>query len=327
VKVPKEALVSIVTPVRNGADFLEECLESALAQTYETWTCTVVDNASTDATPDIVERFSRRDPRIRLRRFETSVGITANHNRAFDAVDPDSEFCKVLQADDWLYPECLSEMVRAAGASETVGIVSAYQLWERRVHLSGLSYRTTFAPGRDILRMTLLGTNVTGGPTATMLRSAFVRERRPFWLEGFRHEDTEALLWMLSRHDFVFIHQILTFARSQGDTEISQSYRLNSQAAEEIVFLIRYGPLVLTENEYRLRLRAMLKAYLRWHVRQLPRISRLRDPGFFDFHQTKRRQILDEANGDREVVIAMEVLATLLARGRISRLTGGGKDG
>src|SRR4051794_27053545 len=104
-------LVSIVTPVYNGEPYLAECIESVLAQTYDNWDYTIVDNASTDATPSIAARYAARDPRIRHLRFDELADVTANHNRAFESISPASEFCKMLQADYWLYPECLSRMV------------------------------------------------------------------------------------------------------------------------------------------------------------------------------------------------------------------------
>jgi glycosyltransferase involved in cell wall biosynthesis len=309
-------LVSVLTPVHNGADYLPECIESVLAQTYPHWDYTIVDNASTDATPEIAERYALRDSRIRYLRFEELVDSTANHNRAFETMSAESEFCKVVQADDWLYPQCLSLMVEAASQATTIGLVGAYQLWGRRVHLYGLPYTTTFVRGRDILRGTLLGQfNVTGGPTATMLRSRCIRERKPFWNQGFRHEDTEAVLRLLSSHDFAFVHQVLSFARRQEGSQITWSHRMNSVEAEDIVFLLRYGPSVLEAEEYRRRLRLLLKSYAAWHVRQAAHVSRLRDPEFFEFQDTKRRQILAEANGEPEVVAAMGVVGALLLRG------------
>ena len=321
-----EPLVSIVTPVFNGEEFLAECIESVLAQTYANWEYMIVDNASTDRTPEIAERYAARDSRIRHLRFEQFVSATENHNRAFSAVNAESEFCKPLQADDWLYPECLTRMVDAAASSRNIGIVSSYQLRDRRVDLAGLPYTTTFAPGRDIIRGTLLGRfNVTGAPTATLLRSRFVREREPFWEEGFRHEDTEALLWMLTRHDFVFVHQILTFAREQQNSRYRWSEKMASQDSEDIVFLLRYGTRlvggtpVLSQTEYRARLRERLKNYVWWHIKQFPRISRVRDPEFFEYHRRKRSQILAEANRDPEVTAAMVVVEALLSRERLSR--------
>ena len=311
-----DPLVSVLTPVYNGERHLAECIESVLAQTYENWDYTVVDNASTDATPEIVRAYAARDPRITYLRFDDFVSATANHNRAFDAISPDSEFCKIVQADNWLYPECLARMVEAARSSATVGIVSSYRLWERRVDLAGLRYDTTFVAGRDVLRSTLLGLfNLTGAPTATMLRSAFVRERRPFYEDGLRHEDTEAMLWMLSRHDLAFVHQVLTFERLEPNSRYTWSEWMNSLGAEEIVFLLRYGRLVLNEDEYRARLRTYLKRYVWWHVRQFPRVSRLRDPNFFEFQRSRQKLILAESRNDAEVRAAMAFVATLLLRG------------
>ena len=48
-----EPLVSVVTPVYNDADYLTECVTSVLNQTYSNWEYAIVDNASTDETPEI----------------------------------------------------------------------------------------------------------------------------------------------------------------------------------------------------------------------------------------------------------------------------------
>ena len=119
-------LVSIVTPVYNGAEYLVECIESVIGQSYQNWEYLLVDNASTDLTPEIISRFADKDSRIKHLRFKEHIGAIDNHNRALKRFDSSSEFCKILQADDWLYPECLTKMVAAGLASETIGMVSAY---------------------------------------------------------------------------------------------------------------------------------------------------------------------------------------------------------
>ena len=179
-------LVSIVTPVYNGGEYLVECIESVIGQSYQNWEYLLVDNASTDVTPEIIARFASKDSRIQHVRFEEHVGAIDNHNRALKAIDSSSEFCKILQADDWLYAECLTKMVAAGLASDSIGMVSAYYLWDTEVALTGLPYSTVHAEGKEILRQCLLGRlDVTGSPTSVLLRSHVVRSRILFTTADF----------------------------------------------------------------------------------------------------------------------------------------------
>ena len=72
------ALVTIGVPVFNGAAFLAECLECLIGQTFSDIEILVFDNASTDATPAIVERFARRDHRIKYVRRLENIGAIGN---------------------------------------------------------------------------------------------------------------------------------------------------------------------------------------------------------------------------------------------------------
>lgn len=75
----KQPLVSILMPVRNGAQFVEECLLSLLVQTISDFEVIVIDDGSTDRTADIVRQFA--DERIRLV-VQENVGTTRSLNRA-----------------------------------------------------------------------------------------------------------------------------------------------------------------------------------------------------------------------------------------------------
>jgi glycosyltransferase involved in cell wall biosynthesis len=76
------ALVTFGVPVYNGAGQIEECLDCIVNQTLRDIEIVVSDNASTDATGDIVQRYSVRDSRIRYIRQPTNIGLMKN----FDAV-------------------------------------------------------------------------------------------------------------------------------------------------------------------------------------------------------------------------------------------------
>lgn len=62
----RQPLVSIIIPARNEAHTLARCLEGALTQTYESYEVLVVDDASTDATPEILARYAAHHKRLRI---------------------------------------------------------------------------------------------------------------------------------------------------------------------------------------------------------------------------------------------------------------------
>ena len=310
-----EPLVSVVTPVYNDADYLTECVNSVVNQTYSNWEYAIVDNASTDETPEIAARFAAADSRIRHVRFDEHVNSNENHNRAFRAIDSASEFCKVVAADDWIFPECLTRMVGAAEASDTIGLVTAYRLSDDGVDLVGLPYWKDIAKGPEVTRQILLdGPVVLGGPTAVLFRSKLVRERDPFLDSRFWSADNEVALWTLSRHDLGFVHQVLTFQRRQRGRAFDWAVNTAAYVPEFIWFHIRYGRATLQPDEYRRQLRSRLKRYIRWHLRQFPRPSRFRTPEFFAAHRGATQMILDEGGDDVEVRTAMHFVRALLAR-------------
>lgn len=115
--------ISTCIPVRNGAQWIDAAIDSALAQTREDFEILVVENASSDGTGDLVRRRSTEDSRIRLERFDVSVSAPANHNRAIRLAR--GGLVKFLHADDVLYPDCLERMAAIFDAHPEVGFVFA----------------------------------------------------------------------------------------------------------------------------------------------------------------------------------------------------------
>jgi glycosyltransferase involved in cell wall biosynthesis len=308
--------VTIVTPVHNGAAYLEQSIRSALLQTHTNWSHVIMDNASTDATPDIATRYAADDSRVRYVRSDDFVGVIENHNRAFALADSTTGWCKPLHADDVLFPNCLEEMLKAASLSRSIALVSAYQREGDRVHLTHLPIECQVFGGRDILRLNLTGIgNVTGGPTAVMYRSDVVVERTPFQEEALEHADTDVAFRILSTHDLGFVHQVLSFARRQGNTQTDWSARMGTWLPENVLFILRYGPSSLAADEWRAALRVAVRKYV-WHqAKQAIRPSRLADRDFYDYH-VRAVQLLRNANTSNtaEVRWATRFVEVLLAR-------------
>ena len=58
-------LVSIITPVYNNSEFIKQTIESVQKQTYKNWEMIIVDDCSTDRTPELIKKISKKDDRIK----------------------------------------------------------------------------------------------------------------------------------------------------------------------------------------------------------------------------------------------------------------------
>jgi glycosyltransferase involved in cell wall biosynthesis len=248
-----EPLVSVVTPVYNGESYIAECIESVIAQTYQNWEYIIVNNCSTDRTKDVAQGYAKKDHRIRIYDNEEFVSAIQNHHVAFRQISPESIYCKVVQADDWIFSDCLSRMVQVAETYPSVGIVGAYRLDDIWVNLDGLPFPSTIISGHALCRASLLGgPYVFGSPTSLLLRSSIIREQEIFYDESqfAAHADTAACYEVLKKWDFGFVHQVLTYTRRHNEAASSFARRMNSYLVGHLTLLKKYGPIYLESTEY-----------------------------------------------------------------------------
>jgi glycosyltransferase involved in cell wall biosynthesis len=109
----RSPVVSVVVPCRDAAPWLAACIDSALQQSFEDLELIVVDDGSTDASAEIVERSMTRDPRVRLlfHPGRSHRGVGATLQRGFDAAR--GSFVALLDADDLFHREKLERQVAA----------------------------------------------------------------------------------------------------------------------------------------------------------------------------------------------------------------------
>jgi glycosyltransferase involved in cell wall biosynthesis len=278
-------LVSIVTPVYNTEKYISEAIESVLSQDYENWEYVIVNNCSTDRTLEIAQSYAENDPRIRIHNNERFLDLMDNWNHAMRQISPESKYCKVVHADDWLFPECVSKMVKVAEEHPSIGIVSAYRLEERRVNLDGLPYPSHFINGKSVARRTLLGElSLFGSPTSILLRSDLIRKRKKVYSGEHLRADKELCLELLRETDFGFVHQVLTFTRRHNEAMTAVVRRLNSSRVDNLNILLKYGPVFLTANEHKARLAYLLETYHRFLSRSLIRRG---DRNLFKYHKAE----------------------------------------
>jgi glycosyltransferase involved in cell wall biosynthesis len=283
--------VSVVTPVYNGATFLAECIESVQRQTFTNFEYLIVNNCSTDRTLDIALEYARQDRRIRVHTNDSFVGVIDNHNIAFRLMSPLAKYCKVVSADDLIFPECLSRMVELAEANPTVGFVGSYQLSGSRVRWQGFRYPRAVLSGPEICRQIFLGGEPTfgfGTPTSLLYRADLVRRSHAFYPNASPHADTSACFDALQHCAYGFVYQVLCYDRIHAETQTSKSAEINRYASAYLSDLLHYGPLYLTKAEFDRQLKTQLHDYHRFLAVNL---IGFRGTEFWDYHKSRLAEL------------------------------------
>lgn len=275
--------VSVVTPFYDTEAYLAECIESVLAQTRGDFEYLLVDNQSTDRSAEIAQFYARTDPRIRVLRTEQFLDQVANYNFALSQISPASRYVKIVQADDWIFPRCLADMVELGDANPGVAIVSSYDLKGTDVRGVGLPPDRRVISGREACRLHLLeGVYMFGSPTTLMFRADVVRARQPFYAPGRFHEDTEVVYEILRDRDFGFVPQILSYSRVHEQSITGAARKYDPNQLDRYILVKRFGKDFLEAAELQ---RVMDIAETRYY-RCLARAALgRRAEGYWDYHR------------------------------------------
>ncbi|MHC4396290.1 MAG: glycosyltransferase family 2 protein [Planctomycetota bacterium] len=110
--------VSVGLAVYNGENYLEQAVDSILAQTFTDFELIISDNASTDRTQEICRNYIAKDPRVRYYRFEKNMGAARNLNRVFELST--GKYFKWAAHDDVCAPENLERCVEVLDCDASV---------------------------------------------------------------------------------------------------------------------------------------------------------------------------------------------------------------
>lgn len=116
-----QPLVSIVLPTYNGARYVAQSIQSCIDQNYKNWELIIVDDCSTDETPQIIAQFVKIDPRIRSIRHETNRKLPAALNTGF--AEAKGEFFSWTSDDNLYLPDAIRKMSALLEAQKGVGLV------------------------------------------------------------------------------------------------------------------------------------------------------------------------------------------------------------
>jgi glycosyltransferase involved in cell wall biosynthesis len=206
--------------VYNAAKYLRESVESILGQTFRDLELIIVDDASTDASPQILETFD--DPRIRVITHAKNQGPAASRNDGISAAQ--GEFVAIMDADDISAPSRLEVQVGFLETHADVGLVgcAVYDNIDDR----GSTLYTSYLPeDNDTIRQTLIEKWCFLHPSIMFRREVCER------VGGYRHEFTLA-----EDHDFIL--------------RVLDQYKAHNLPVKLVQYRINPNGLSVTGHEY-----------------------------------------------------------------------------
>ncbi|MEL7546794.1 MAG: glycosyltransferase family 2 protein [Pseudomonadota bacterium] len=278
------AKVYVLTPVYNGAEFLREAMDSVQAQTYPNLEHLVIENASTDATPQILSEYENARVPVRVIKNETLLRQVPNWNTAVEKLPEDAEWFRILCADDTMAPDFIEKTVNLGETDDSIGIVTCKVDMGFEIHHSDWPEDRSIFDGTEALKRFLTHSGNVLAPHV-LYRRATIPDDQPFFDESVSAFDTDAVLRTYCDWKLGFLHDILAMNRVHEDSVTSKKVapkRLH--LFDWYHFLCRYGESGLGRQEKQ----RMLKRFRRHYLWRLVRAS-MQDGNMAVYREHKTR--------------------------------------
>ena len=186
----KKNLVSIITPMYNSGKFIKDTIDSVINQTYKDWEMIIVDDCSTDISPEIVKSYAENESRIKYIRTEQNGGVSKARNTALK--NADGQYIAFLDSDDIWDKEKLEKQINFMKEKDCAISFTSYELIDEENKKLNKVVRVV----ESIDYKTLLKGNILGCLTVIIDKSKLDFEIK---MSGVRHEDYALWLSILKR--------------------------------------------------------------------------------------------------------------------------------
>ena len=215
-KMLRDPKVSVLMPVHNSEKYLREAIDSILNQTFVDFEFLIIDDYSTDNSLQIVQSYN--DPRIRLFRNETNMGIACSLNKGLELAK--GEYIAPMDADDVAVIDRFTVQVDFLDNHLSIGIVgSAIEAIDEQ----GRPFRIVTKPFTDAeIRWHLLLRNPFTH-SAVMLRRKLIEKNRLFYDRQFE-----------TVQDYDFWSRLLLLTKGANISQVLLRYRVHPKSSTKL---------------------------------------------------------------------------------------------
>lgn len=254
--------VSVIIPVYNGEKYIEEALDSVLAQTFPDYEIIVVNDGSTDGTQQKIESYRGRLTYL----WQEHTG-SAGAARNFGLRVAKAPLIAFLDADDIWLPAKLQRQVEFASAHPEYGIITTDVEWFSEEGVTNSSLRKLYPIANGQVMEQILFHNWVSTSAAMVRRECFdklgVFDEEP----GDFREDWMMWMRIASRYQVYFIDELLArhrqYSGSYSHRDLSYAFRNSCDSyrkLEEAIPQLAARPDLMREGRFRFCLRYSLQA-------------------------------------------------------------------
>jgi len=196
------SLVSIVTPSYKSARFISQTIESVLVQTYQNWEMIIVDDCSPDNANEIIEKYTKKDSRIKLIKLEKNIGPANARNEGIKQAR--GKYIAFLDSDDIWLPTKLEKQIKFMQENDLVVACSSYYTIDEDGKKINTRVVKEFFSYSDMLKSNHIG-NLTGIYDCEKLGKIYMddvgHEDYTLWLKVMKKVDkTKAIIEPLAEY-------------------------------------------------------------------------------------------------------------------------------
>lgn len=184
-------LVSIIVPTYNVEKYIEECMESLLAQTYENSEIIVLDDASTDNTVKLLEKYTHK---INLIKNKENKGQGRRRNQGIKHAK--GKYIYFMDADDWLEKEAITALVTQAEKTNAELVrfngIAFYEDEQAQIKEGHYNFSETLTHEEVYTGEDALSKNrktFTPSPCLYLTKKDLIAKNNLIFIEGALHED------------------------------------------------------------------------------------------------------------------------------------------
>lgn len=261
----KSECVSVIVPIYKVEDYLDQCIESIVSQSYPNLDIILVDDGSPDRCPEICDRWAEKDKRVRVI-HKANGGVSETRNIGIAAAK--GKYLCFVDGDDWIDPACCEAAIRCAQEQSADIVMWSYVREFTNASKPKLIYdEDRIFRGKDCLLLARKMAGAVGdelkNPTGTdslapvwckLYKTALILEQKLKFVDlseiGVHEDGLFNLEAMASAKQVVFLNQYWYHYRKGVQGQNTRSYRpeLFNQYQKLISVLSSKGTELLIPN-------------------------------------------------------------------------------